>query len=275
MGVVLERPGCFLPLAERWPAARKGNARTPTWTTSPLKPRARTLYCTPSGRKARQCRFRSTIPPNSPACRYKPASGRGEWPNRDPLGENVLTGEIDAFTFVMNAPTDYYDYLGQQAFTVGGGINDAATGEAITGYTPTADQVRRAEVAAAVAAGCTIAGPRAMTALAGRCKPPRARKPPRKPTQRKPRKPTCTLTQRHPPNSALNKCTTCWKCVYSCSGGQGAGGFQQIVRFQIGGCIQLKGPGFVPGFLTEAMCEAAADAGQSDHPVQGVPAEEL
>jgi len=87
--VILERPGCFLPLAaEPLSAARSAAvAFEPTWATSPSKTRARNLRPPPSGRLSRRRRFRSMFTPGSRACAYRTASGRAKWPNRDPLGD--------------------------------------------------------------------------------------------------------------------------------------------------------------------------------------------
>src|SRR5277367_2126857 len=41
----------------------------------------------PSGRLSRRDRCRSMFTPGLRACAYKTASGRHEWPNKDPLGE--------------------------------------------------------------------------------------------------------------------------------------------------------------------------------------------
>jgi len=44
--------------------------------------------------------------PGSRACAYKTASGRHEWPNRDPIGER---GGRNLYEFVRNNPVDYID----------------------------------------------------------------------------------------------------------------------------------------------------------------------
>jgi hypothetical protein len=43
------------------------------------------------------------------ACAYKTASGRGNWPNRDPIGER---GGINLYGYVGNNPINYFDPFG-------------------------------------------------------------------------------------------------------------------------------------------------------------------
>ena len=54
-------------------------------------PKTRVKGCRhrPSGRLSRRSRGRSMFTPGSRVCAYKTASGRGEWPNRDPLNTLV------------------------------------------------------------------------------------------------------------------------------------------------------------------------------------------
>jgi len=106
--VILERPGCFLPLAaEPLSAARSAAvAFAPTWTTSPVKTRVGVSRRRASGRLSRRRRFRSMFTPGSRACAYRTASGRAKWPNRDPLEES---GGLNLYTFVLNSPTRYVD----------------------------------------------------------------------------------------------------------------------------------------------------------------------
>lgn len=93
--------------------------------TSPLKARARGFNSSPSGRKSRRARVRSMFTPGSRVCAYKTASGRREWPNRDPVSENgfwTLTGQLflnqdvagNPYTFVSNEPLGRMDSLGLQ-----------------------------------------------------------------------------------------------------------------------------------------------------------------
>src|SRR5271167_381453 len=60
----------------------------------------------PSGRLSRRGRSRSMFAPGSRACAYKTASGRGNWPNRDPIGER---GGINLYEDVRNNPVRYVD----------------------------------------------------------------------------------------------------------------------------------------------------------------------
>ncbi len=58
-----------------------------TLLTSPLQTRVGVSRRRASGRKSRQGYHRSMFTLGSRACAYKTASGRRQWPNRDPLGE--------------------------------------------------------------------------------------------------------------------------------------------------------------------------------------------
>jgi len=83
-------------------------------------------------------------------------------------------------------------------------------------------------------------------------------------------KPNCTLLPfpaSGGPGSFANPCTKCSKCTYLCTGLVG-GPF--IQRYQIGGCVSLKGPGYVPGFVSPSACDAAAGGGQSENPFEGL-----
>lgn len=51
--------------------------------------------------------------PGSRACAYKTASGRAEWPNRDPIGEK---GGINLYGYVGNDPIGRFDLLGLVRF---------------------------------------------------------------------------------------------------------------------------------------------------------------
>jgi len=58
---------------------------------------------------SRRGRRRRVIPTSSTRCAYKTASGRGNWPNRDPIGEQ---GGFNPYAFVFNDPLRYADALG-------------------------------------------------------------------------------------------------------------------------------------------------------------------
>jgi len=112
--VILERPGCFLPLAaEPLSAARSAAvAFAPTWTTSPVKTRVGVSRRRASGRLSRRRRFRSMFTPGSRACAYRTASGRAKWPNRDPIEEK---GGVNLYRFVANSPISNFDALGLES----------------------------------------------------------------------------------------------------------------------------------------------------------------
>lgn len=114
--------------------------------TSPLKTRVGVFRRRPSGRLSSRGRSRSIITPGSRACAYKTASGRGNWPNRDPQDElgfillrdgkiktisnrispksclfcgklhfenkNVLPKDINVYEFTINDPIAGVDFLG-------------------------------------------------------------------------------------------------------------------------------------------------------------------
>ena len=113
---------CFpLLAAESLPAARERVALASATLTSPSKTRARTFCPTPSGRLSRRRRFRPMFTPGSRACGYRTASGRGKWPNRDPIGEN---GGENLYGLVGNNPLGYVDRNGLDNWgNPGGGQN--------------------------------------------------------------------------------------------------------------------------------------------------------
>jgi hypothetical protein len=94
--------------------------------TSPRNTRVGGSRCSPSGRTSRRGRVRPMFTPGSRACAYKTASGRGEWPNRDPIDEQGFEALSDPgessdiippdganlYTYVINAPTSWVDPLG-------------------------------------------------------------------------------------------------------------------------------------------------------------------
>jgi uncharacterized protein RhaS with RHS repeats len=63
-----------------------------------------------SGRMSRRGRGRSMFTPGSRPCAYKTASGRHEWPNRDPFGEK---GGINLYAYVGYNPLHVFDPYGE------------------------------------------------------------------------------------------------------------------------------------------------------------------
>src|SRR6266545_1870329 len=95
----------ILAAAERQQPSRFVHARA----TSPLKTRVLGFRQSPPGRLSRRDRRRREIATGSRGCRYKTASGRHEWPNRDPLGEKT---DRNLYRFVMNNALSYFDPYG-------------------------------------------------------------------------------------------------------------------------------------------------------------------
>ena len=83
-------------------------------------------------------------------------------------------------------------------------------------------------------------------------------------------KPTCKLFKAFVPGAFFNPCKECWSCLYFCTGRGFVGGPPVVQRFQIGGCADLKRPGYVPGFTTSEACAAAARGGRTDNPFEGL-----
>jgi RHS repeat-associated protein len=83
-------------------------------------------------------------------------------------------------------------------------------------------------------------------------------------------KPTCKLIIPQPPGALFNPCDKCWSCTYWCTGRGFVGGPPTVHRYQIGGCADLKGPGYVPGYEKPGDCAAAAGAGRKDNPFEGL-----
>ena len=106
LGVETGTASCFAPLAadrlRRPPFAR---------LTSPLKTRVQGFCRGASGRFSSRLRRSRAIATGCGACGYKTASGRGKWPNRDPIGE---AGGINLYGFVGNDPIDRVDPLGER-----------------------------------------------------------------------------------------------------------------------------------------------------------------
>ncbi len=103
--MVENHPSGFLALAA---APRQPLAAT-TWPTSPLKTRVRGSRRRSSGRFSRRGHGRSMFTPGLRGCAYKTASGRYEWPNRDPIQER---GKINLYEYVGNNPESRIDSLG-------------------------------------------------------------------------------------------------------------------------------------------------------------------
>ena len=114
---------------------------------------------------------------------------------------------------------------------------------------------------------------------------PRPPRPPKPPKQKDPSpdkkgtpgqkstpnpKPTCKLVFKVPPGGIFNPCDKCWSCTYFCTGRGFVGGPPVVHRYQIGGCADLKGPGYVPGFADSGACAAAAGGGRKDNPFEGL-----
>jgi hypothetical protein len=193
--------------------------------------------------------------PGSRACAYRTASGRAKWPNRDPLGE--LAGEPEETEFGEESPFETVPIISLYAFGPNSPINGFDRDGEIWG--------------------------KVIKELLKKFLKP---KPPKPPTPRPPQKPpgkppgkrdpskpdskrTCKLIRASPPGSTLNPgCKACWLCTYQCTGTGIVGGGQAIQRYQIGGCVSLTG--FVPGFIDSASCEAAAKAGKTDNPYEGL-----
>ena len=117
---------CFAPLAadrlRRPPFAR---------LTSPLKTRVRGFCRSASGRSSSRRHRTSINATGLRGCGYKTASGRGKWPNKDPLYESgfkrlrnftALRGALgeregaDLYEFVLNNPINKGDIFGLAAF---------------------------------------------------------------------------------------------------------------------------------------------------------------
>jgi hypothetical protein len=103
--VVANHPSGFFDLA----AAPRQPLAVAAWPTSPRKTRVGVFRHRSSGQTSSRRRCRSIITPGSRRCGYKTVSGRHEWPNRDPIGEN---GGINLYGYVGNNPVNYIDPLG-------------------------------------------------------------------------------------------------------------------------------------------------------------------
>ena len=82
----------------------------------------------PSGRLSRRGRGRSINTPGSRGCAYKTASGRHEWPNRDPMSE---LNDINLYRFVYNNANFWIDPFGlecQFSVGIGGTLGGGANG---------------------------------------------------------------------------------------------------------------------------------------------------
>jgi hypothetical protein len=74
--------------------------------------------------------------PGSRACAYKTASGLGNWPNRDPIGER---GGMNLYGFVGNQPVDEIDIFGLWASLYGFSEHQDMTGRAFDAVNEGAD----------------------------------------------------------------------------------------------------------------------------------------
>ena len=83
--------------------------------TSPLKTRVWGFRQPPSGRFSSRRRRTRAIATGSTRCAYKTASGRRQWPNRDPIGER---GGVNLYGFVGNTPINFVDTDGRFPFAV-------------------------------------------------------------------------------------------------------------------------------------------------------------
>jgi RHS repeat-associated protein len=89
--------------------------------TSPYKTRVWGFRQAPSGRLSRRRRRDRAIATGSARCAYKTASGRGKWPNRDPIGEQ---GGVNLYASFYNNPLSYVDRNGLDNWgNPGGGQN--------------------------------------------------------------------------------------------------------------------------------------------------------
>jgi hypothetical protein len=98
--VVANHPSGFFDLA----AAPRQPLAVAAWPTSPRKTRVRGFRRHASGQTSSRRRCRSIITPGLRGCGYKTVSGRHEWPNRDPLGDD---GSLVLMTAGLLAKTDY------------------------------------------------------------------------------------------------------------------------------------------------------------------------
>lgn len=112
---------CIPSLAAGPLSAARSGALTPTWATSTAETRVGGPRCGASSRLSRRDRRRREIATGSRGCRYKTASGRLKWPNRDPINEagfnaaarNVGNSdpnqELNLYAFVFNSPNGFID----------------------------------------------------------------------------------------------------------------------------------------------------------------------
>ncbi len=117
---------CIPSLAAGPLSAARSAALTPTWVISPAETRIGGRRCGASGRLSRRGRRRREIATGSRGCRYKTASGRRKWPNRDPIGESGFelirrkkpfkNDYPNLYIFVANDPMSRLDPLGLDWF---------------------------------------------------------------------------------------------------------------------------------------------------------------
>ncbi len=120
-------PSCqsgFNLLAAEPPKADRGRFVSAARPTSSPKNRVGGFRRHASGRLSRRRRFQPMFTPGSRACAYKTASGRGNWPNRDPYDEDgfmvfmdendipLMEQTINPYLFAVNDPLIHLDWLG-------------------------------------------------------------------------------------------------------------------------------------------------------------------
>jgi RHS repeat-associated protein len=95
---------CFAPLA-----ADRLRRRPFASPTSPLKTRVQGFFRSASGRFSSRRRRSRAIATGCGACGYKTASGRGKWPNRDPIEE---VGGVNLYRYARNSAVNERDATG-------------------------------------------------------------------------------------------------------------------------------------------------------------------
>ncbi len=105
---------CLIPPAQALRSPVSVQPPDLTKQTSPQQTRVGDFSGLPSGRFCCLDHVTLAIAPACEACGYETASGRPQWPNRDPIGER---GGLNLYTFVNNAPTYQFDPLGLDTFT--------------------------------------------------------------------------------------------------------------------------------------------------------------
>jgi RHS repeat-associated protein len=91
------------------PSPEPSNSDDRAWATSPLETRVMGSDQWPSGRWSNESEETLEVATGFHGCAYETASGRREWLNRDPLGEE---GGINLYGFVGNNPINRVDPYG-------------------------------------------------------------------------------------------------------------------------------------------------------------------